>query len=176
MPIIDIIIAVAIFISVLVGLFRGFVREAISVAALLVAIWAALYFGPAVGDVSQSWLSSEELQKWFGRVLVFAVILSIGALLGWGLSKMIRWSALSGMDRFLGSAFGAARGVLLVAVAIIGAQYAGFDSEPWWSQSQLIPHLEVVSDWIKVIAPEGLDLIVPDEEADKLPIDVPIDV
>lgn len=176
MPIIDIIIAVAILISVLVGLFRGFVREAISVAALLVAIWAALYFGPAVGDVSQSWLSSEELQKWFGRVLVFAVILSIGALLGWGLSKMIRWSALSGMDRFLGSAFGAARGVLLVAVAIIGAQYAGFDSEPWWSQSQLIPHLEVVSDWIKVIAPEGLDLIVPDEEADKLPIDVPIDV
>jgi hypothetical protein len=34
----------------------------------------------------------------------------------------------------------------------------------------------VVSDWIKVIAPEGLDLIVPDEEADKLPIDVPIEV
>ena len=176
MPIIDIIIAVAIFISVLVGLFRGFVREAISVAALLVAIWAALYFGPAMGDVSQSWLGSEELQKWFGRVLVFAVILSIGALLGWGLSKIIRWSALSGMDRFLGSAFGAARGVLLVAVAVIGAQYAGFDNEPWWSQSQLIPHLEVVSDWIKVIAPEGLDLILPDEEADKLPIDVPIDV
>jgi membrane protein required for colicin V production len=176
MPIIDIIIAAAIIISVVVGLVRGFVKEAISIAALLVAIWAALYFGPALGEVSQSWLSSEELQKWFGRVLVFAVILSIGGLLGWGLSKIVRWSALSGMDRFLGSLFGAARGILLVAVAIIGGQFAGFDNDPWWSESRLIPELIVVSDWITVIAPEGLDLIVPDEEADELPIDVPIEV
>jgi len=176
MPIIDIVIAVAIVVSVVVGLVRGFVKEAISTAALLVAIWAALYFGPAMGEVSQSWLSSEELQKWFGRVLVFAVILSLGGLLGWGLSRIIRWSALSGMDRFLGALFGAARGILLVAVAIIGGQFAGFENDPWWAESRLIPHLEVVADWIKIIAPEGLDLIVPDEEADKLPIDVPIEV
>ncbi len=176
MPIIDIIIAVAILVSVVVGLMRGFVKEAVSIAALLVAIWAALYFGPAVGGVSDSWLSSEELQKWFGRILVFAVILSVGALAGWALSKVIRWSALSGMDRFLGALFGAARGILLVAVAIIGGQFAGFDNDPWWDQSRLIPHFGVVADWIKVIAPEGLDLIVPDDEAEELPVDVPIKI
>ena len=174
MPIIDIIITVAIAISIGVGLWRGFVKEAISIAALLVAIWAALYFGPAMGTVSDSWLSSEELQKWFGRILVFAVILSLGGLLGWGLSKIIRMSALSGMDRFLGALFGAARGILLVAVAMIGAEFAGFTNDDWWADSKLIPHLEVVADWIKVIAPEGLELIVPDEEADGLP--VPIEV
>jgi uncharacterized membrane protein required for colicin V production len=59
---------------------------------------------------------------------------------------------------------------------MIGGQFAGFENDPWWSQSRLIPHLEVVAEWIKVIAPEGLELIVPDEEADKLPIDVPIEV
>ncbi|MEJ2297593.1 MAG: CvpA family protein [Woeseiaceae bacterium] len=176
MPIIDIIIVAAILVSVVVGLMRGFVKEAISIAALLIAIWAALYFGPAAGSVSQSWLSSEELQRWFGRILVFAVILSVGALVGWGLSKVIRWSALSGMDRFLGSLFGAARGILLVAVAIIGGQFAGFDNDSWWSQSRLIPHFGVVVDWIKVIAPEGLDLLVPDEEAEELPVDVPIEI
>jgi membrane protein required for colicin V production len=176
MPIIDIIIVAAILVSVVVGLMRGFVKEAISIAALLIAIWAALYFGPAAGSVSQSWLSSEELQRWFGRILVFAVILSVGALVGWGLSKVIRWSALSGMDRFLGSLFGAARGILLVAVAIIGGQFAGFDNDSWWSQSRLIPHFGVVVDWIKVIAPEGLDLLVPDEEAEEFPVDVPIEI
>ena len=176
MPIIDIVIAVAIVISIVVGFIRGFVKEAISIAALVFAIWAALYFGPAVGDVSQSWLSSEELQKWFGRVLVFAVILAIGGLLGWGISKLVRLSVLSGMDRFLGSAFGIVRGVLLVAVAVIGGQFAGFDNDEWWLQSRLIPHLEVVADWIKVMAPEGLDLIVPDDEADALPLDVPVEV
>ena len=176
MPIIDIIIAVAIATSIIVGLVRGFVKEAISIAALLFAIWAALYFGPAVGGVSESWLTSEELQKWFGRVLVFAVILSIGGLLGWGLSKIIRMSALNGMDRFLGSLFGVLRGVLLVAVAIIGGQFAGFSNDGWWQDSVLIPHLEVVADWIKVFAPEGLDIIVPDEAADELPTNVPVEV
>ena len=174
MPIIDIFIAVAIAISIVVGLIRGFVKEAISIAALLVAIWAALYFGPAVGGVSESWLTSEELQKWFGRVLVCAVILSIGGLLGWGLSKIIRMSALSGMDRFLGALFGTARGVLLVAVGIIGGQFAGFSNDGWWQESMLIPRLEVVAEWIKVIAPEGLEIIVPDGEAETLP--VPIEV
>ena len=172
MPIIDIIIAVAIATSIVVGLVRGFVKEAISIAALLFAIWAALFFGPAIGGVSESWLSSEELQKWFGRVLVFAVILSIGGLLGWGLSKIIRMSALSGMDRFLGSLFGVLRGVLLVAVAIIGGQFAGFSNDGWWLESKLIPHLEVVAAWIKEVAPEGLDMIVPDEEAGTLPLEV----
>ena len=117
MPIIDILIAAAILVSVVVGIFRGFVKEAISIAALLVAIWAALYFGPEAGNISENWFKSEELQMWFGRVLVFLVILSLGGLLGWGISKLVRLSVLSGMDRLLGAVFGVARGILLVAVA-----------------------------------------------------------
>jgi len=176
MPIIDILIAVAIAISVVVGIFRGFVKEAISIAALLFAIWAALYFGPAIGDVSESWLSSEELQMWFGRVLVFSVVLAVGGLLGWGISKLVRLSVLSGMDRFLGSLFGALRGILLAAVFIIGGQFAGFDNDEWWLKSRLIPHLEVVADWIKVMAPHGLELITPEEAVKSLPTDGPIEL
>ena len=172
MPIIDILIAAAILVSVVVGIFRGFVKEAISIAALLVAIWAALYFGPEAGNISENWFKSEELQMWFGRVLVFLVILSLGGLLGWGISKLVRLSVLSGMDRLLGAVFGVARGILLVAVAIIGGQFAGFDNDNWWLQSKLIPHFEVVADWIKIMAPEGLDLITPDKQADDLPIEV----
>ena len=176
MPIIDIVIAVAVVISIVVGVLRGFVKEAISIAALVIAIWAALYFGPAAGDFSEGWLAAEDLQKWFGRVLVFLVVLAIGGLVGWIVAKLVRHSVLSGMDRFLGSLFGLARGVLLVSVAIIGGQFAGFDNDEWWLESRLIPHLEVVAGWIKVMAPEGLDLIVPDEEAESLPGESPIEV
>ncbi len=176
MPIIDILIAVAVVASVVVGFVRGFVKEAISIAALLFAIWAALYFGPSVGDISQSWLSSEELQMWFGRVLVFAVILSVGGLLGWGISKLVRLSILSGLDRLMGCMFGAVRGIVLIALFVIGGQFAGFDNDDWWSQSKLIPHVQVVADWIKVMAPQGLEIITPDEAADSLPIDIPIEV
>lgn len=176
MPIIDIIIAAALLLSIVVGLMRGFVKEAISIAALLIAIWASLYFGPAVGDVSSSWLSSEELQMWFGRILVFTIILSVGGLLSWGISKLVRMSVLSGMDRFLGSLFGIVRGILLLAVFIIGGQFAGFDNDDWWLHSRLIPHVEVVADWIKVMAPRGLELLMPDDEAETLPVDIPEDL
>ena len=173
MAIIDIIIAAAIVLSVVIGLFRGFVKEAISIASLLIAIWAALYFGPAVGSVSESWLSSDELQMWFGRILVFAVILSLGGLLGWGISKLVRLSVLSGMDRFLGSIFGFCRAILLIAVGIIGGEFAGFDNDPWWKESMFIPQLEVVADWIRVIAPQGLELITPDGTAETIPVELP---
>jgi len=176
MPIIDIIIAVALTASIIVGFVRGFVKESISIATLVIAIWAALYFGPAVGEVSQSWLSSVELQTWFGRILVFAIVLSVGGLLGWGISKLVRLSVLSGLDRFMGSLFGMLRGALLVALLMIGGQFSGFDNDDWWKQSRLLPYFAEVADWIKVMAPVGYELIVPDEVAEELPVDLPMDL
>lgn len=175
MPIIDIIIAVAILASVIMGIVRGFVKEAISVAALVVAIWAALYFGPGVGKISESWLGSPGLQMLFGRILVFLVILALGGLLGWGIGKIVRMSALSGFDRALGSAFGAVRGVLLVAVAVLAGQAGGFDQDEWWLNSRLIPHLEVVADWIRVMAPRGIEALTPDGEVEPIPVEVLFD-
>jgi membrane protein required for colicin V production len=176
MPIIDIIIAVALVASIIIGFVRGFVKEAFSIATLVIAIWAALYFGPVVGDVSRSWLSSPEMQIWFGRVLVFAIVLSVGGLIGWSVSKLIRLSVLSGVDRLLGTVFGALRGVLLAALFVLTGQIAEFDNDEWWQKSRLLPHFEVVADWISVMAPKGYDLIIPDEVADKLPVDLPVEL
>ena len=176
MPIIDIIIAIALVVSIIVGFVRGFVKESISIATLVIAIWASLYFGPAVGEVSQSWLSSVEMQTWFGRILVFAIVLSIGGLLGWGISKLVRLSVLSGLDRMMGSLFGMARGIIVVALLVIGGQFSGFDNDDWWLESRLLPYFEEVADWIKVMAPVGYELIIPDEVASELPVDLPMEL
>lgn len=172
MPIVDILIVFAIVVSMVVGVVRGFVKEAISIAALLFAIWGALYFGPSVGDIAESWIKAEEMQTWFGRILVFAIVLSVGGLLGWGISKLVRLSVLSGVDRLLGSLFGAARGILLVALAILGGQFAGFDNDDWWRSSAAIPYFETVGEWIMVMAPQGYDMLVPEAPADALPIEL----
>ena len=168
MPIADIVIAVAIVISIIVGFMRGFIKEAISITTLLLAIWTALHFGYAVGGISESWLSSEELQVWFGRVLIFVVILVIGGLLGWSLSRIIRMSALSGTDRIFGMLFGLGRGVVLLALFIIGGQFAGFDNDNWWLKSRLIPYGSYVADWIRVMAPKGVDILKSNELPDDL--------
>ena len=171
MPIIDIIIAVAIIVSIIIGVVRGIIKEAVSLVALLFAIWAALYFGPAVGELADSWLSSSELKIWFGRILVFAILVSVGGLLSWGLSKLARLSVLSGLDRFFGALFGLVRGIIIVALFVLAGSYAGFANDAWWLDSNLIPHFEMIADWIEAMAPHGLDMITPDDTAESLPID-----
>ena len=64
----------------------------------------------------------------------------------------------------------------IAAVAVIGGQFAGFDNDEWWLESRVIPHLEIVAKWIKVMAPEGLDLITPDKQVDEPPVSVPLEL
>ncbi len=168
MPIADTLIAVVVVVSVLIGFVRGFVKEAVSIASLLIAIWSALFLGPGVGEFAGKWIASAELQLWFGRILIFVVILTIGGLLGWGLSKLIRLSVLSGTDRVLGMIFGFCRGTLLVGLVVIGGQFAGFDNDDWWESSILIPYGEFVADWIGEMAPRGLELLKPGDLVDGL--------
>ncbi|NIV18309.1 MAG: hypothetical protein GWN47_07800 [Woeseiaceae bacterium] len=168
MPIIDILIAVAILVSVVIGVKRGFVKEAVSLASLLVAIWAALFFGPSVGVVAETWIQSDELQMWFGRALVFLVVLGFGGVVGWGVSKIVHMSFLGNIDKWAGSAFGAARGILLIAVAVLAGQFMDYDNQRWWHKSKTMPYFEKVADWIKVMAPQGLELLMPEEPLDDL--------
>jgi membrane protein required for colicin V production len=161
MPVADIVIALAIIVSVVIGFVRGFVKEAISIATLLIAVWAAMHFGLQAGTLSESWLSSDELQVWFGRVLLFTVILALGGLISWGVSRLVRLSVLSGTDRVFGMMFGFCRGVVLLAVFIIAGQFANFNNDPWYQKSVLIPYGEVVADWLRVMAPKGADILLP---------------
>jgi membrane protein required for colicin V production len=75
---------------------------------------------------------------------------------------MMRLSVLNGTDRALGGVFGFCRGAVLVGVFIIGGQLARFDADGWWRESRLIPYGTIVADWIRVMAPRGVDMLKPD--------------
>lgn len=173
MPIVDIAIAVVVIVSIGIGFARGLVKEAMSIASLLVAVWTAFHFGAEAGTLGKNWLSSPELQLWFGRVLLFIVVLMLGGLLSWAVAKLVRLSVLSGTDRVLGMIFGLGRGAVLVALVVIAGQYAEFNDRRWWQDSVLMPYAEFVADWLRVMAPRGLEMIQPGLEAIP-PIDVPL--
>ncbi len=163
MTIVDFVIIVAILASILVGVIRGIIREAIAIAALLLAIWAALHLGPYAGGWLGGSMGSTELEMWAGRFLVFIIILAIGALTGWGASKIVRMAGLSGTDRYLGGVFGLIRAVVLIGLFALLGRYAAFDVETWWLESRLIPYAETVADWIEVMAPKGMEMLQPED-------------
>ena len=79
-------------------------------------------------------------------------------------------AVLSGTDRMLGILFGFCRGAVLVGVAVMGGQFAGFDNDDWWDKSFLIDYGEFVADWIRVMAPKGMDMLQPGDLIKSIPI------
>ena len=167
MTMVDFVIIVAVLASILVGVIRGIVREAIAMTALLLAIWAALHLSPYAGGWLGSSMGSTELELWAGRFLVFVIILALGGLAGWGISKIVRMAGLSGTDRYLGGLFGLLRAVVLAGLFALLGRHAAFDVENWWLESSLMPYAETVADWIEVMAPKGMDMLQPDEMLDE---------
>lgn len=151
----DSIIVAVIGISIIVGIVRGFIREAVALATWLVAIWAAWRFSgflhPYLGGV----LESSEQKAWVARGIVLLAVLLIGALVGTVLSWVTNTAAgLSLIDRALGFLFGLTRGVLLVGFGALLGTSLHLEQEPWWQHSKLMPYAETVGGWIGGFAGE----------------------
>jgi membrane protein required for colicin V production len=173
MEIVDIAIIAATLVSMVFGWFRGLVKEAISIAALLIAIWAAMRLGPMAGGWLGGTIDSTEVQLWSGRFLIFVIILAGGAVVGWTISKIVHMSGLSGFDRGFGMLFGLFRAVLFLGVAILTGRYAGFDAELWWLESEIVPYGEYVADWIIEMAPRGMEMLQHENIPDEFRLNVP---
>lgn len=142
--------------SALVGLWRGFTAEALSLLTLLVAIWVAWAFAGRVEPMLGRWGgASPEVKLWAARVVLFVLALLIGGLISWLARKLIRHSGLSGLDRLLGGGFGFVRAVVLIGLAVIVMQFLGVEQEPWWRESRLKPYAERAAAAVRYYAELG---------------------
>ncbi|HEX3847115.1 MAG TPA: CvpA family protein, partial [Steroidobacteraceae bacterium] len=102
----DVIIAVVLLGSTLIGFLRGFVREAASLAFWILAVWAAWKFGRLIEPHLGGVLANPEVAPWVGRLCVLVFVLILGWLVGMVLSYLLRSMGLGTMDRVMGVLFG----------------------------------------------------------------------
>jgi len=177
---VDYVILGIVLVSVLLGFFRGFLSEAWSLLSWVIAIWAALKFSGLIEPYIGEAVSSPALQVWLGRIIVFATVLILGGLIS-GLFGLL-WSrsgqGMSGTDRILGMGFGLGRGVVIIGLLAVVAEYLQFPKEPWWEESEVIPYAEKVSGLIKHFAGVGIEYLAeeelkqPVEEIPELPFEM----
>lgn len=124
--IVDGIVAGVILISALLAFARGFIREVMAivgwVAAAVVAYMFAGQIEPLVKElpvIGGFLTESCELALIVSFAAVFAVALVIASLFTPLFAGMVKASALGTVDQGIGFLFGAARGILLVAIALI---------------------------------------------------------
>jgi membrane protein required for colicin V production len=147
----DYLIIAAILVSALVGGARGFLREAIGFAAWIIALFIAWHFSDLIEPHLGGLLAGGAVRPWAARVIIVALILLFGSLFGAVLGHYVRLSIFSGMDRLLGFAFGALRGLVLVGVFVILGQLLRLDGEPWWRYSRLMPYAESIANGLRTL-------------------------
>jgi membrane protein required for colicin V production len=156
MVIVDYILLAAFVVSVGIGFFRGFFREALSLLTWGLALWLAWRFSGVLDPVLAS-VSSPALKLWLGRILVFIGVLLAGGLLAHLVVTLVRKTGLSGTDRVLGMVFGAGRGVLVVGILVLAFQLLEMDGEPWWHESVIVPKTAELTRSIRETMDAGLD-------------------
>ena len=106
----DWLLAGVILASALLGLMRGFIGVLASLAAWVLAAWAAFRFGAQVALLLADGNTPTTGQLFAGYGLSFLCVLLFVGVVGWLVRKLVHAVGLSGMDRALGFAFGVLRG------------------------------------------------------------------
>ena len=152
---IDIGIVLILLVSTFIAIFRGFVKEVVSLASLVTAILLAVAFFDQVAHILPSGIDEttfgfgdnefkmSKLRAVIAFTLIVAGVLIAGAFLNHVLGKIARLPVLSGVDRALGALFGFARGAAVVVLVILVAALSSFPHSETWKSSRLVPMFEV---------------------------------
>ena len=154
---VDIALLAVLAVSVLVGVWRGFVYEIVSLLGWVVAFVLANTCAPFVSDLLPWQQGGAALRFWAAYALVFVLVLVACTLLARLMRALISATPLSLLDRMLGAAFGVARGgVVLVAFAML-VSLSPFAHDAWWQQSQGAVWLGQAIGGLKPVLPQPLN-------------------
>ncbi len=155
---VDAVVIAALVLSFGLGIFRGIVREILSLSSWIVSIWLAYLFGDNLAIVIVPWLESERLSSLIGYLVVFVAVLVLLSLVVALLFKLFRVVGLSGIDRLLGGLFGCLRGVVIVALLLFIAEWTPASGQAWFRDSQIVPYFEAPLTWFKTKVVNQLDI------------------
>jgi membrane protein required for colicin V production len=174
--IIDILILILVFVSVIIGFSRGLISEVLSLATLIAAFAIAIMFtnplaayfsgtstmqgvvsqtSGAIGANTAQPISYLTIGFSFG--LLFVVTLIIGTLAKMILNLMFQTGILGFGNRVLGGGFGFVRGILLTLVIIFLVQLSPMAAQSWWQQSTYVRDFQPGVVWLGSIVSPALE-------------------
>ncbi len=139
MATIDIVILVIVGLSLLVGVIRGFIKEALSLASWFAAIVVASMFSLPLSEHMTGLISNPSLRRVAASVILFVGTVFVGSMINNLIARFTERSGIRGADRALGGLFGVFRGGVIVALLVLLSIPFEF-TQDWFEQSRLVPY------------------------------------
>ena len=146
---VDAIILVIIGLSCLFGIWRGLVKEVLSLVTWIAALTLARLYSGVFADFMVNLMTNESARYVTAFAIVFVLVMMIGTLINHLISKLLTITGLKLVDRLLGGAFGVVRGSVIVVV-ILFITGAFVNKMPQWQESQLIPYGLSLIEWTQL--------------------------
>ena len=161
----DILVLAVLLLSGLLAFARGFVREALSIAAWVGAAVVTVFALPHASPLLRDLIDNELVADFIAGVLIFILSLVVLSVGGHFATRAIRDSALNMLDRSLGLVFGLLRGVILISLGYMLFVWLVPDTDDhpgWFSEARTLPLVEEAADILRVVVPadaigDGLD-------------------
>jgi len=153
----DLFALIILFASGVMALMRGFVREALTVTALVTAALAALWTRPVFAPLVQSVLSSALFSNLFAMGLVFLVVyLAVSFVTAPLTSNVKKGDDVPVLDRALGFVFGLARGLVLLGLLVLVFKNTLPGAQPQWlTGARVYPLADASATLLQSLAPES---------------------
>ncbi len=143
----DIIVIAIVVIFSIRGLLRGFIKEIISLAGILISIWAAFTYYP----ILVPYLDFLQSPAW-RNICAYIIIFVIGILVAHAvitiLQRLISLAFLSWADKLLGFCFGLLKGLLICAIVATVIRIF-FNNIIPLDQSLTIPYLNMLMEYVQ---------------------------
>lgn len=137
--------------SLAIGLWRGFVHEALSLLGIPLAfVLSKMYVDPLAQLLP---MEQESMRMMVAFAVLFIVAILVWSALVWVIARLVKAAGLGWPNSVLGGLFGLVRGVFVVLALVWLAGMTYFPERPFWREAQMSRTLEDAALLTKVWLP-----------------------
>src|ERR671928_257740 len=154
--ILDLIVLGVVLISALLAAVRGFTREVLAIVAWAAAAAAGWFLHPMVLPYAKQYISNPTVALVAAIGAIFILTLIVVSIVTVKISDLILDSRIGALDRTLGFAFGAARGLLLCVIGWVFLSWLAQGKMPEWAaNAKTRPMLESTGNSLIAMLPDN---------------------
>ncbi len=136
---VDIAILIITVLSSAFGLWRGLIKEVLSLLTWIAALLVSRVYSEPLAGLMTGVIENDGIRYVSAFAILFVLVMMFGTFLNFLMSPLLNVTGWKLADRLLGAGFGVARGVIIVLVIMFITSMFVSETE-LWQQSQLVPY------------------------------------